>query len=197
MTDDRAQLRSLAAQFTAPQDAQDAPESAQEAPEAPETATEAPEHAQDAPESAQEAPEAPETATEAPEHAQDAPESAQEAPEAPAGKTKTSLNLPGGLAQRLRAWRDDTGRSHGDAILSALIARLPALKERVAGDAERIELGLAPIAAGDSDEDRALVTFWATPAALARLDAEAASLAMTRTALIVELLDMDLPRTRS
>ena len=115
---------------------------------------------------------------------------------APGRKTKTSLNLPELLAERLRAWRDDTGRSHGDAIVSALIEHLDNLRQWAADDAERIELGLAPVTAPIAG-DSVLITFWASPAAIARLDAAATSLAMTRSALITGLLDLFLPPLRA
>ena len=152
------------------------------------------------PESRQQPGERPESRQQPAQARQETPESPQQrARSAPAGeraaKIKTSLNVPEFLAAQLRAWRDDTGRSHGDAIVSALIEHLDDIRTLIDSAAERIELGLAPVAE-PVDGKRVLVTFWATEAAIERLDDAAGSLAMTRSALIVRLLDLYLPPLR-
>ena len=65
------------------------------------------------------------------------------------GMTKTTIQLPNRLVGRLRAWKAETGRSNADAVLTAYINQLEAVRTRHAPtdeDKRRAEFGLPPLA---------------------------------------------------
>ena len=108
---------------------------------------------------------------------------------------KTSLLLPTSLAHKIRAIAAAQQRTHANIILTAFLNHHQELTDgiEVTNEPQRAALGLPPLrtaalTAKGSDEPRHPISLHLLKHALDQLDHTATSLAMTRTALIIELL---------
>ena len=116
------------------------------------------------------------------------------------GMTKTTIQLPNRLVGRLRAWKAETGRSNADAVLTAYINQLEAVRTRHAPtdeDKRRAEFGLPPLAstspqADTAEERRVQVGLYVRAAAVDEVDATATELGLSRSQLVTELLHAEL-----
>lgn len=114
---------------------------------------------------------------------------------------KTTLSVPVDLVDRLRAWTGETGRTNADAVLSALLDCFDDVQSEFKPsprDADRIRLGLSPISstpATRSTQKKGQLGLFIQPEGLEALDSSAASLSLTRSALVSELLDSFLPKS--
>ncbi|MDH3367603.1 MAG: hypothetical protein OEO17_07140 [Gemmatimonadota bacterium] len=115
--------------------------------------------------------------------------------------TKTTVQVPNHLVDRIRSWTAGTGRSNADAVLTAYLNHLDAVRERFAPtpeDRQRAELGLPTIAsktppsADTAEQRRVQVGLFIQAAALEKLDASAKELVLTRSQLVTELLNAEL-----
>ena len=116
------------------------------------------------------------------------------------GKTKTLVMVPSRLADALKRWRETTGHTTADAVLSACCAHLDAVQAKYAGgpdDDRRVQLGLPPLAVatlrpGPGGERMVQVALSIQEEALAELDEAAAAMGLSRSALVTGLLDRGL-----
>lgn len=100
---------------------------------------------------------------------------------------KVTMSVPPKIVDALRARANQTGRSLGDVLLTALIDGFSDVQSRCDDDARRIQLGLPPISLTQAGERTAL-TVRLPEAGLAELDKAAASLALNRSDLAAALV---------
>jgi len=111
---------------------------------------------------------------------------------------KTTILIPSGLLDAVKAWTEETKRSNGDAVLSAYLQHREAIDKKFAttdADARRAELGLPPLAVAAksmlSDDAKVQMGLYVLASALDELSAAAKSLALSRSEYVAELLALE------
>ena len=108
---------------------------------------------------------------------------------APRVRSRATVVLPAPVAEQLREWSRAAGRTHGDLILSSLLAHYRTVAEQVEGsDAEREALGLPPVRPPRPKGPTSQLSVAMSEAGRDRLDTDAKRLGMGRSALVTELL---------
>ena len=113
--------------------------------------------------------------------------------------TKSTVQLPTTLAEKLSSAKKGSGRSTADVVVTAYLDHIDAVRAEFApteDDQRRLELGLRPLAAVTEPESepgghRTQVGLYISVRALEELDAAAVDLSMSRSKLVERLLALE------